>query len=246
MADRADFMGLAEPFMDQLYSYARRLTSNDSDAEDLLQDTYLRAYKGFGSFTKDTNLRAWMYRIMTNTFINTYRKSKQAPQVSDTPIDEEIADIYFFEHIGSSQPAEAEFLSSLPDFEIKRALEAIPEHYRMPVLLADVEGFSYKEVSDFLDLPSGTVMSRLHRGRKILRKELYEIGRRYGYISESDMLTDGKLTDGKLDDLGKSQNRKSQNGKPPNRKTLNRQPRQPQNRQPQNKETKVVAVAGSD
>ena len=236
MADRADFMGLAEPFMDQLYSYARRLTSNDSDAEDLLQDTYLRAYKGFGSFTKDTNLRAWMYRIMTNTFINTYRKSKQAPQVSDTPIDDEIADIYYFGHIGSSQPAEAEFLSSLPDFEIKQALEAIPEHYRMPVLLADVEGFSYKEVSDFLDLPSGTVMSRLHRGRKILRKELYEIGRRYGYISESD-----RLTDGKLDDLGKSQNRKSQNGKPPNRTTLNRQPRQPQN-----KETKVVAVAGSD
>ena len=188
MADRADFMGLAEPLMDQLYSYARRLTRNDADAEDLVQDTYLRAYNGFGNFAEGSNLRAWMYRIMTNAFINSYRKSKHDPQLDDTPIDDEISDMYFFGRIadGPAQPfgAEAEFLSSLPDFEIKQALESIPEHYRVPVLLADVEGFSYKEVADFLDVPQGTVMSRLYRGRKILAQELYEVGRRYGYVSE--------------------------------------------------------------
>lgn len=181
-------MGLAEPLMDQLYSYARRLTRNDADAEDLVQDTYLRAYRGFGNFAEGSNLRAWMYRIMTNSFINSYRKSKHDPQLDDTPIDDEISDMYFFGRIadgpGQSFGAEAEFLSSLPDFEVKQALEAIPEHYRVPVLLADVEGFSYKEVADFLDVPHGTVMSRLHRGRKILAQELYEVGRRCGYISE--------------------------------------------------------------
>ena len=181
-------MGLAEPLMDQLYSYARRLTRNDADAEDLVQDTYLRAYNGFGNFAEGSNLRAWMYRIMTNAFINSYRKSKHDPQLDDTPIDDEISDMYFFGRIadgpGQSFGAEAEFLSSLPDFEVKQALEAIPEHYRVPVLLADVEGFSYKEVADFLDVPQGTVMSRLYRGRKILAQELYEVGRRYGYVSE--------------------------------------------------------------
>lgn len=181
-------MGLAEPLMDQLYSYARRLTRNDADAEDLVQDTYLQAYKGFGNFAEGSNLRAWMYRIMTNAFINSYRKSKHEPQLDDTPIDDEISDMYFFGRIADGSDmrlgAEAEFLSSLPDFEIKQALEAIPEHYRVPVLLADVEGFSYKEVADFLDVPQGTVMSRLHRGRKILAQELHEVGRRYGYISE--------------------------------------------------------------
>lgn len=228
-------MGVAEPLMDQLYSYARRLTRNDADAEDLVQDTYLQAYKGFGNFAEDSNLRAWMYRIMTNAFINSYRKSKHAPPIADTPIDDEISDMYFFGRIadGSGQPysAEAEFLSSLPDFEIKQALESIPEHYRVPVLLADVEGFSYKEVADFLEVPHGTVMSRLHRGRKILAQELYEAGRRYGYISEKP---------GELEMPGEpGTTGEQQNGKRP-------KDNQQDNRQDsQQAAAKVAATAGS-
>ena len=190
MADRKDFMDLAERFMDPLYAYARRLTRNDAEAEDLLQDTYLRAYTNFKQFAEDTNLRAWMYRIMTNRFIDTKKRLKLRPAIDDRTVDGEMADIYLFENTDgvsgrTSESAEMEFLSELPDMEIKEALESLPEHQRIPVLLADIEGFSYQEIADFMDVPLGTVMSRLHRGRKTLFGELYEVGERYGYVNET-------------------------------------------------------------
>ena len=188
MADQKDFMDLAEDLMDPLYAYARRLTLNDAEAEDLLQDTYLRAYTNFSQFAEDTNLRAWMYRIMTNRFIDTKKRLKLRPAIDDRTVDDEMADIYLFENTSgvsdrTSESAEMEFLSELPDMEIKEALESLPEHQRIPVLLADIEGFSYQEIADFMDVPLGTVMSRLHRGRKTLFEELYEVGERYGYVN---------------------------------------------------------------
>ena len=190
MADQKDFMDLAEDLMDPLYAYARRLTRNDAEAEDLLQDTYLRAYTNFGQFSENTNLRAWMYRIMTNRFIDTKKRLKQRPAIDDRTLDDEMADIYLFENASgvsnrTSSSAEMEFLSELPDMEIKESLESLPEHQRIPVLLADIEGFSYQQIADFMDIPLGTVMSRLHRGRKTLFEELYEVGERYGYVDET-------------------------------------------------------------
>lgn len=179
-------MEQTEPYMDQLYSYAKRLSGQDSDAEDLVQDTYIHAFKGFGKFKQGTNLRAWLYRIMTNTFLNSYRKQKRRPALIDSGDDSQIFDHFFLGNEGwgsntslrssPTQSAEVEFLMQIPDTQVKGALEALPEHYRVPVLLADVEGFPYKEIAELLDLPEGTVMSRLHRGRKFLKEELYELG----------------------------------------------------------------------
>ena len=177
-------MEQTEPYMDQLYSYAKRLTRHDSDAEDLVQDTYIRAFKGFGKFQPGTNLRAWLYRIMTNTFISSYQKAKQRPVPTDSV---EVAqaqganEMFLDMTAGRSQSAEMEFWRQIPDHQVQAAVEALPEHYRVPVLLADVEGFPYKEIAELLELPEGTVMSRLHRGRKILKDELYEVGEQLGY-----------------------------------------------------------------
>src|SRR6478736_3013569 len=143
MADQATFADQAMEYMPALYSAALRMTRNASDAEDLVQETYLKAYRGFGGFQEGTNLKAWLYRILTNTFINSYRAKKRRPD--DTQLD-----------------------------EVKDASEGLPENFRLAVLLADVEGFSYKEIAQILDIPIGTVMSRLHRGRKALQMELYE------------------------------------------------------------------------
>jgi RNA polymerase sigma-70 factor (ECF subfamily) len=188
MADQADFADQAMEFMDALYSAALRMTRNPADAEDLLQETYLRAYRGFGGFKEGTNLKAWMYRILTNSYINTYRSKKRRPQ--ETELDD-IEELFLYRKLGGpaslllGRSAEDELLDWVTDTEVKDALEALPEQYRMTVLLADVEGFAYKEIAEILDVPIGTVMSRLHRGRKALQKELYEFAEARGIVSET-------------------------------------------------------------
>lgn len=180
---RARFERDVVPLLPNLYSAGLRLTRNPSDAEDLVQETYLRAYRGFARFEEGTNLRAWMYRILTNTFINSYRKKQREPV---TVQDDEIEDWYLFDRLGASgveASAESEVLDRLPDEEVQRALEALPEGFRMAVLLADVEGFSYKEVAAILGVPIGTVMSRLHRGRKALQKALWETVQERGLVA---------------------------------------------------------------
>jgi RNA polymerase sigma-70 factor (ECF subfamily) len=179
---RARFERDVVPLLPNLYSAALRLTRNPTDAEDLVQEAYLRAYRGFGGFEEGTNLRAWMYRILTNTFINAYRKKQREPI---TVQDDEIEDWFLFDRLGASgveASAESEVLDRLPDEDVQRALEALPEGFRMAVLLADVEGFSYKEIAEILEVPIGTVMSRLHRGRKALQKALWETVRERGLV----------------------------------------------------------------
>jgi len=176
MADQASFTAQAMEFMPSLYSAALRMTRNPADAEDLVQETYLRAYRGFGSFEQGTNLKAWLYRILTNTFINRYRAAKRRPDETDL---DEVEDFYLYRRLGglegarASRSAEDELLDVLTEGEVREALESLPEQFRLAVLLADVEGFSYKEIAEILDIPIGTVMSRLHRGRKALQKQLY-------------------------------------------------------------------------
>jgi RNA polymerase sigma-70 factor, ECF subfamily len=177
MADRARFADQAMEMMPSLYSAALRMTRNRADAEDLVQETYLRAYRGFDGFEEGTNLKAWLYRILTNTYINSYRAKKRRPD--ETELDE-VEDLYLYHRIGgleaamAGRSAEDELLDRFSEAEVKSAVEELPENFRMAVLLADVEGFSYKEIADILDIPIGTVMSRLHRGRKALQKRLYE------------------------------------------------------------------------
>jgi len=172
------------PILPNLYGAALRLTRNPQDAEDLVQETYLRAYRGFAGFQEGTNLRAWMYRILTNTFINAYRKKQREPV---TVQDDDIEDWYLYDRLGASTvevSAESEVLEKLPDEDVQRAVEALPEGFRMAVLLADVEGFSYKEIAEIMDIPIGTVMSRLHRGRKALQKALWETVRERGLVTD--------------------------------------------------------------
>jgi RNA polymerase sigma-70 factor, ECF subfamily len=177
----------AMPLMPQLYSAALRLTRNPADAEDLVQEAYLRAYRGFTGFTPGTNLKAWLYRILTNTFINAYRKKQRQPV---TVLEDEIPDWYLYDHLandsssGETASAEAQVLERMPDEDVQAALDALPEAFRMAVWLADVEGFAYKEIAQILDIPIGTVMSRLHRGRKSLEKMLWDKVRERGLVRD--------------------------------------------------------------
>jgi RNA polymerase sigma-70 factor (ECF subfamily) len=179
MADQATFADQAMEHMSSLYTAALRMTRNSADAEDLVQETYLKAYRAFGTFQEGTNLKAWLYKILTNTFINRYRAKKRRPEETDL---EDVEDLYLYRRLGgleaatAGRSAEEEVLERFTDTEVKEALESLPENFRMAVLMADVEGFSYKEIADILDIPIGTVMSRLHRGRKALQKALFEFG----------------------------------------------------------------------
>ena len=176
MADRSTFTEQASPHFDGLYAAAMRMTRNPADAEDLVQETLIRAYRGFEGFSDGTNLRAWLYRILTNTFINSYRAKQRRPE--QTELDES-EDLYLYRRLGGleaarmGRSAEDEMLDLFSETEVKAAIEALPESFRMCVLLADVEGFAYKEIAEMLDIPIGTVMSRLHRGRKSLQRTLY-------------------------------------------------------------------------
>ena len=185
MADRARFEELAMPHMGSLYTAALRMTRNPADAEDLVQETYLKAYRAFDTFQEGTNLKAWLYRILTNTFINAYRAKKRRPDESDI---DDLENLYLYRRLGglegatAGRSAEEEVLDRFTEAEVKEAIEALPEQFRLAVLLGDVEGFSYKEIAEILDIPIGTVMSRLHRGRRALQKRLYEFGRQRGLV----------------------------------------------------------------
>ncbi|MFN8172304.1 MAG: sigma-70 family RNA polymerase sigma factor [Candidatus Nanopelagicales bacterium] len=173
----------AMPFLDQLYGAAMRMTRNPADAEDLVQETYLKAYAAFSSFTEGTNLKAWLFRILTNTYINIYRKKQRQPYQTGT---DDLTDGQLHEaesHTSTGlKSAEAVALDRLADTDVVEALAKMPEDFRIAVYLADVEGFSYKEIAEIMDTPVGTVMSRLHRGRKLLRSLLEDYAIERGLI----------------------------------------------------------------
>ena len=188
MADQAHFTDVAMEHMPGLYSAALRMTRNAADAEDLVQETYLKAYRAYASFEEGTNLRAWLYRILTNTYINSYRAAKRRPEVTDV---EDVEDLYLYKRMSgpggsqSGRSAEDEALDRFTDDDVKGALEELPDAFRMAVLLADVEGFSYKEIAEITDVPIGTVMSRIHRGRRALQKALHNVAETRGLVGSA-------------------------------------------------------------
>ncbi|WP_296279856.1 sigma-70 family RNA polymerase sigma factor, partial [Pseudoxanthomonas sp.] len=183
---RAMFQEQALPFMDQLYGAAMRMTKNPADASDLVQETFVKAFAAFGQFEQGTNLKAWLYRILTNTFISVYRKKQRDPYQGSV---DELAEWQLGGAVSatssSSRSAEAEAIDRMPSGVVKDALQAIPEDFRLAVYLADVEGFSYQEIADIMKTPVGTVMSRLHRGRRLLRESLADYARERGMTAST-------------------------------------------------------------
>jgi RNA polymerase sigma factor, sigma-70 family len=183
------FESEALSFLDALYRTGLRMTRSEAEAEDLLQETYIRAFRFREQFRPGTNLKAWLFRILTNTFINQYRRKAARPE---TTVLDDVEESILYRHMrdvspGSSSPdPEAELIDKTISSEVKDALEALPEKFRTTVLL-DVEGFSYKEIAEMLDIPIGTVMSRLHRGRKFLQKRLYDLARDRGIVAARAM-----------------------------------------------------------
>ena len=171
------------PFRNQLYKTALRLTRRAEDAEDLLQETYLKAYRHYGSFQPGTNLKAWLFKILKNTFINDYRRKKQLPgQVDFAEFEETFESVLASTDSAPARTPEDDLLDTTWDGEVRDAIVALPHNYKVVVLLADIEGYSYKEVADILAIPVGTVMSRLYRGRRLLEKALLNFGVRYNYL----------------------------------------------------------------
>ncbi|MGI8941198.1 MAG: sigma-70 family RNA polymerase sigma factor [Actinomycetota bacterium] len=185
--ERQRFQADALPMLDSLYGAALRMTRNPQDAEDLVQETMMRAYRAFGRFEAGTNLKAWLFRILTNAYINTYRKRQREPQkVSSDEVEE--FDLYRELKNHDSQfdsTPESIVLDSLVDSDIIEAIDDLPEQFRLAVVLSDIEGFSYAEMAQIMDVPMGTVMSRLHRGRKALQKRLWEVARDRGIVKDS-------------------------------------------------------------
>ena len=182
---RREFEEQVLPLLDRLYSAALRYTRNAADAEDLVQESVAKAYRSFHQYQPGTNLRAWLYRVLHTTYISMYRKAQRRPQEA---LKEEVDDYSFYDEIARSggRSAEREVLESLTSDEVRQALADLPESFRMAVYLADVEGFAYKEIAEIMDTPVGTVMSRLHRGRKALHKALAEYARTRGLIESEE------------------------------------------------------------
>jgi RNA polymerase sigma-70 factor (ECF subfamily) len=188
MGARDDFTTDAMQYAPQLYSTALRMTRNRADAEDLVQETFMKGWRAFDSYEQGTNLRAWLFRIMTNTYINKYNAKQRRPD--ETELDE-VEELYLFKRLGAfnqakiNLSAEDQMFELFTDDEVKNALEELPEVFLIPVLMSDVEGFSYKEIAEITEVPIGTVMSRLHRGRKLMQKRLYDYAQERGLIDES-------------------------------------------------------------
>jgi len=199
MTDAAefDFETEALSYMDQLYAAALRMTRNGADAEDLVQEAYAKAFAAQDKFTPGTNLKAWLYRIQTNAFINSYRKKQREPKRSDADTVEDWQLAAAAEHTSSGlASAEDRALDSLGDDEVRRALSELSEDFRMAVFLSDVEGFAYKEIAQIMDTPVGTVMSRLHRGRKLLREKLRDYAAERGLYEKTPVKKNQKDKDG--------------------------------------------------
>ncbi|NUN13073.1 MAG: sigma-70 family RNA polymerase sigma factor [Myxococcales bacterium] len=185
---KQEFEALTLPHMDELYATALRLTRREKDAEDLVQDTYLKAFKHFDQFERGTNCRAWMFRILTNTFINAYRRRVKEREILDKQQSGQLANFFFSKEDAErdADPVQAIAMSGLSD-DVKKALDEIPTDFRVVVVLSDLQDFSYKEIAEIMDTPIGTVMSRLFRGRRLLRSRLEEYARREGFISPEFM-----------------------------------------------------------
>jgi RNA polymerase sigma-70 factor (ECF subfamily) len=177
-----NFEAAAVPYVDALYNTALRMTRNPQDAEDLVQETYLKAYKYYDKFTEGTNFKAWLFRILKNTFINNYRKRQQEPPQNAFDEIEDVFESQVSTESGSIPNPEEDALENVLDEDVQRALDALPDEYRMVVLLADLEDFSYQEIADILEIPVGTVMSRLYRARRRLESEMLRYAQEHGYI----------------------------------------------------------------